>query len=143
MARTGPASPADARPPPTAGSLVPVRDDSTPGEDVTGTSTRPDADDAPARPGDRARPWASVTACPNGPLLVRGDVEILLADGEPAPRRRQTVALCRCGASAIKPWCDGSHKVIGFRTDDEPRGGDSAAPDVPTPPRDRRGLRSA
>lgn len=66
--------------------------------------------------------WASVTACPHGPLLVRGDVEILLADGTPAPRRRSTVALCRCGASGIKPYCDGSHKVIGFRTDDEPAG---------------------
>jgi CDGSH-type Zn-finger protein len=63
--------------------------------------------------------WASVTACPHGPLLVRGDVEILLPDGSPAPRNRSTVALCRCGASGIKPWCDGSHKVIGFRTDDE------------------------
>lgn len=63
--------------------------------------------------------WASVTACPHGPLLVRGDVEILLPDGTPAPRRRQTVALCRCGASGIKPYCDGTHKVIGFRTDDE------------------------
>lgn len=64
-------------------------------------------------------PWASVTACPDGPLLVRGDVEILDADGNPVPRRRQTVALCRCGASGIKPYCDGTHKVIGFRTDDE------------------------
>lgn len=65
------------------------------------------------------RAWASVTACPHGPLLVRGDVEILLPDGSPAPRRRSTVALCRCGASGIKPYCDGTHKVIGFRTDDE------------------------
>ena len=79
----------------------------------------PDADDAPLRDHER-EPWASVTACPHGPLLVRGDVEILLASGEPAPRRRATVALCRCGASGIKPYCDGSHKVIGFRTDDEP-----------------------
>lgn len=65
-------------------------------------------------------PWASVTACPDGPLLVRGDVEILLGSGRPADRRRSTVALCRCGASGIKPFCDGSHKVVGFRTDDEP-----------------------
>ena len=70
--------------------------------------------------GTSRAPWASVTACPNGPLLVRGDVEILLASGEPAPRRRSTVALCRCGVSAIKPYCDGSHKAIGFSTDDEP-----------------------
>ncbi|MDT0166909.1 CDGSH iron-sulfur domain-containing protein [Actinotalea sp. AC32] len=71
-------------------------------------------------------PWASITACPDGPLLVRGDVEILLADGSPAPRRRATVALCRCGASGIKPYCDGSHKVVGFRTDDEPSCGDAS-----------------
>jgi CDGSH-type Zn-finger protein len=68
----------------------------------------------------RRTPWASVTACPDGPLLVRGDVEILLGSGQPADRRRRTVALCRCGASGIKPFCDGSHKAIGFRTDDEP-----------------------
>ncbi|EYR62738.1 iron-binding protein [Actinotalea ferrariae CF5-4] len=100
------------------------------------TDRRPD--DVPAEPitDPRREPWASVTACPNGPLLVRGDVEILLADGEPAPRRRRTVALCRCGASAIKPYCDGSHKVIDFRTDDEPRTTGSE------PPR-AAGLRSA
>lgn len=122
-----------------------MSDESSAGEDVV-AGTRPDPDDDAARPGDRDRPWASVTACPNGPLLVRGDVEILLADGEPAPRRRRTVALCRCGASAIKPFCDGSHKVVGFRTDDEPRGAtgpDGAAPEPPAGRRDRNGLRSA
>lgn len=123
---------------------MPVSDESSAGEDVV-AGTRPDPDDA-ARPGDGDRPWASVTACPNGPLLVRGDVEILLADGGPAPRRRRTVALCRCGASAIKPFCDGSHKVVGFRTDDEPRGAtgsDGATPEPPAGRRDRHGLRSA
>lgn len=72
-----------------------------------------------ATPRQEPDAWASITACPDGPLLVRGDVEILLADGRPAPRRRPTVALCRCGASGIKPYCDGSHKVIGFTTADE------------------------
>ena len=71
-------------------------------------------------PGSRDGAWGSITACPDGPLLVRGDVDILLADGSAAPRRRRTVALCRCGASGIKPYCDGSHKVIGFTTEDEP-----------------------
>jgi CDGSH-type Zn-finger protein len=33
------------------------------------------------------------------------------------PRQRKTVALCRCGASAIKPYCDGTHKFIKFRTE--------------------------
>lgn len=62
-------------------------------------------------------PETSITACPNGPLLVRGDFEVLDAAGQALPRRRQTVALCRCGFSAIKPYCDGSHKAAGFRTD--------------------------
>ena len=60
----------------------------------------------------------TVRAYPDGPLIVRGDVTILGPDGAPVPRRRATVALCRCGASTIKPFCDGSHKAIGFVTDD-------------------------
>jgi len=59
----------------------------------------------------------SITAYTDGPLLVRGDVEILDAAGEPVPRGRETVALCRCGVSSIKPFCDGTHKLVNFRTD--------------------------
>jgi CDGSH-type Zn-finger protein len=66
-----------------------------------------------------AGPVTTITACPDGPLLVRGDFEVLSADGEALPRRRRTVALCRCGFSAIKPYCDGSHKATGFRTQPE------------------------
>jgi CDGSH-type Zn-finger protein len=67
----------------------------------------------------KSRPPSDVviTAYPNGPLLVRGDVGIVESSGEEIPQRRRTMALCRCGASAIKPFCDGSHKLIGFRTD--------------------------
>jgi CDGSH-type Zn-finger protein len=57
-----------------------------------------------------------ITAYPNGPLVVRGAAQILDADGQPIERHRRTVALCRCGVSAIKPWCDGTHKLSGFRT---------------------------
>lgn len=64
-----------------------------------------------------------ITACPNGPLLVRGDVELVDADGSPIPRSRRTVALCRCGVSTIKPFCDGTHKTVGFRA-----GGDETPP---------------
>ena len=60
---------------------------------------------------------ASIVVCPDGPLLVRGDVDILKPSGEPVPRQRRTVALFRCGASAIKPYCDGTHKLIKFRTE--------------------------
>jgi len=61
---------------------------------------------------------ATVTPYPDGPLLVRGDVEILSVDAKPIQTNRRTVALCRCGLSSIKPFCDGTHKAAGFRTDD-------------------------
>lgn len=60
----------------------------------------------------------TITAYPDGPLIVRGDVQVLTPDGEPIERRRRTMALCRCGLSSIKPFCDGTHKAAGFRTDD-------------------------
>jgi CDGSH-type Zn-finger protein len=60
-----------------------------------------------------------ITACKDGPLLVRGAWQILGDDGHVVDSPRRTVALCRCGASAIKPWCDGTHKLIRFATTDE------------------------
>jgi CDGSH-type Zn-finger protein len=60
----------------------------------------------------------SIEACPNGPLLLRGDFELVDADGRAIDQGRRTVALCRCGMSAIKPFCDGTHKATGFRTED-------------------------
>jgi CDGSH-type Zn-finger protein len=60
-----------------------------------------------------------ITVCPDGPLLVRGAVEFQDEDGRPIIPNRRTVALCRCGNSAIKPWCDGTHKLLRPRTDPE------------------------
>lgn len=54
----------------------------------------------------------TITVCPDGPLLVRGTVRLVDSEGEPIEQRRRTVALCRCGASAIAPWCDGTHKLV-------------------------------
>jgi CDGSH-type Zn-finger protein len=69
----------------------------------------------PAHPADgRPARVPTIVACPDGPILVRGDVTITDENGVPVPRRRATVALCRCGASTIKPYCDGTHKAIGF-----------------------------
>ncbi|HET6673320.1 MAG TPA: CDGSH iron-sulfur domain-containing protein [Agromyces sp.] len=59
---------------------------------------------------------ASITACPDGPLLVRGELALIDENGEPVTPNRRTFALCRCGASAIRPFCDGSHKIVGFHT---------------------------
>ncbi|MBG6180777.1 CDGSH iron-sulfur domain-containing protein [Arthrobacter sp. CAN_A1] len=61
----------------------------------------------------------TIVAFPDGPLLVRGDFDIVDPDGNQLRRSRKTVALCRCGASVIKPYCDGSHKLIGFKTEPE------------------------
>ena len=52
-----------------------------------------------------------MTAYPDGPLLVRGPVRLVDATGEVVPLRRPTIALCRCGRSRIKPFCDGTHKA--------------------------------
>ena len=55
-------------------------------------------------------PEVTITVCTDGPLLVRGPAELLDGDGVPLPRRRNTVALCRCGRSGTAPFCDGTHK---------------------------------
>ncbi|MER7503563.1 CDGSH iron-sulfur domain-containing protein [Nonomuraea pusilla] len=62
----------------------------------------------------------TVIPCEDGPLLVRGDFEILTQDGERVDPGRATVALCRCGRSSAKPFCDGSHKLAGFRAPSRP-----------------------
>jgi CDGSH-type Zn-finger protein/uncharacterized Fe-S cluster protein YjdI len=54
-----------------------------------------------------------VTPAPNGPLIVAGAVEILSGTGRTISRTTRA-ALCRCGASQSKPFCDGSHVKIGF-----------------------------
>ena len=55
------------------------------------------------------RPQARITVYPDGPLIVRGDVVLEWLDAGVVPTG-PTVALCRCGRSALKPLCDGSHK---------------------------------
>ena len=70
---------------------------------------------------------------PNGPLFVRGSVRV--RDGEGNVIREDTrVALCRCGASENKPFCDGSHRRVGFQTspaseEDVAEAAQSAAPE--------------
>jgi CDGSH-type Zn-finger protein len=54
---------------------------------------------------------ATITPYPDGPLIVRGAFELCELDGTPIPRSGKAVALCRCGRSALKPFCDGSHKL--------------------------------
>ncbi len=55
----------------------------------------------------------TITPAANGPLLLDGDVVLVSGSGRRAARVSKT-ALCRCGQSANKPFCDGSHKAAGF-----------------------------
>ncbi|WP_460867407.1 CDGSH iron-sulfur domain-containing protein [Nocardioides pakistanensis] len=57
-----------------------------------------------------------VTACPNGPFLVRGADAVRDADGELHPTTRPVVAVCACDKSQRMPWCDGTHKVLRRRS---------------------------
>lgn len=56
----------------------------------------------------------------NGPLLIQGPVKIVDHQGNEfsIPAGKDTVALCRCGQSKNKPFCDGSHKGCGFQAAD-------------------------
>jgi CDGSH-type Zn-finger protein len=56
----------------------------------------------------------------NGPLLIEGLVTLLDPDGNPYPLDpdKPAFALCRCGASQNRPFCDGSHKGCGFHADE-------------------------
>ena len=57
-----------------------------------------------------------ITVRPNGPYLVEGDVEIHDPAGNKVDKSgRPRIALCRCGASVTKPFCDGTHSRIGFQ----------------------------
>lgn len=65
-------------------------------------------------PQEQPQTPAEVALRPNGPLFVRGDLEIRDAMGE-LIRKDTRVALCRCGYSRHKPFCDNSHLMAGFR----------------------------
>lgn len=67
------------------------------------------------------RNHARVTAYEDGPFLVRGSFSVLDSDGNEIETPRRVVALCRCGRSSIKPFCDGSHVRIGFKAAGSPQ----------------------
>jgi CDGSH-type Zn-finger protein/uncharacterized Fe-S cluster protein YjdI len=70
--------------------------------------------------GPQEQPPAETSIEPqrDGPLFVRGRVRIVDEAGA-IVREDTRVALCRCGASGNKPFCDGTHREIGF-TSEEP-----------------------
>ena len=70
---------------------------------------------------DRRVPDDEVVITPyrDGPLLVRGPFRLQDQDGNEIEVGRRTVALCRCGKSRIRPFCDGTHQLIRFRAPSE------------------------
>jgi CDGSH-type Zn-finger protein len=75
---------------------------------------------APVEPGA----GATITPYRDGPLIIRGEFRLVDQDGADIDPGRRTIALCRCGKSGIKPFCDGAHKRSGF-----------SAPSAPSRPR--------
>ncbi len=61
----------------------------------------------------------TISIKPNGPYLVKGPVELTDAQGNVLGADRAVLALCRCGASTTKPFCDGTHSTIGFLAAEE------------------------
>jgi CDGSH-type Zn-finger protein len=88
----------------------------------------------PEPPEEDAAPSGGSTITPyrDGPLIVRGDFRLVDQDGGEIDPGRRTIALCRCGKSGLKPFCDGSHKRSGF-----------SAPSTPSRPRPAQILREA
>jgi CDGSH-type Zn-finger protein len=65
-------------------------------------------------------PPVTITPYPDGPYLVRGEFVVRDRDGRELPLQRRTIALCRCGKSRLRPLCDGTHKLIGFKAPSAP-----------------------
>ena len=61
-----------------------------------------------------------ITPYRDGPLLVRGPFRLLDQDGNEISTGRSTVALCRCGKSRVRPFCDGTHNLIRFKCPSSP-----------------------
>lgn len=56
-----------------------------------------------------------ITVRNNGPYVIRGPIEMMDPDGNAFRVDRDVIALCRCGGSTNKPFCDGTHSKIGFQ----------------------------
>ena len=73
---------------------------------------------------------ATIKVRDSGPYLVEGD-DVVLVDwnGAEYPIAKRPFALCRCGASATRPFCDGTHSKIGFQASEAavPASGDKPA----------------
>jgi CDGSH-type Zn-finger protein len=82
----------------------------------------------------------TITVRLNGPYrvdLTQGEIALVDHEGNaiPLPEGKTTIALCRCGASTKKPFCDGMHSKIGFvAAEAAQKMADQAGITLPTPP---------
>jgi CDGSH iron-sulfur domain-containing protein 3 len=61
----------------------------------------------------------TISTYENGPFLVTGrSFRLVDAEGGKFSVEKETIAMCRCGASTKKPFCDGAHSKVGFRADE-------------------------
>jgi len=62
----------------------------------------------------------TIKVLPNGPFLVEGTVTVADAAGKSFPVNpdKPAIALCRCGHSENRPFCDGAHKQCGFKSEE-------------------------
>ncbi len=73
-----------------------------------------------------------ITVRNNGPLRVEGEFTICDPQGNAFDLAGRTgISLCRCGHSQDKPFCDGSHKTVGFQSEVKAR---ALPPPAPKPP---------
>lgn len=91
----------------------------------SGGSATADPPDAAGAQMDNVRAEVTITPYRDGPLLVRGPFRLVDEDGFQFEAGRAVVALCRCGRSRQKPFCDGTHALARFRA------GSGPVPDVP------------
>ncbi|ULH14836.1 (4Fe-4S)-binding protein [Deinococcus sp. KNUC1210] len=70
----------------------------------------PDSQEQPQTP-------TTITPYPDGPLGIRGDLRIQTPDGE---QHEVRATLCRCGQSSHKPYCDGTHGKVGWKSGPAP-----------------------
>jgi CDGSH-type Zn-finger protein len=75
--------------------------------------------------------WVTITPYQNGPYLVRGSFALRDQDGNEIALDRRTIALCRCGRSRTRPFCDGTHRLTNFRA---PSAADEWPVELPPPP---------
>ncbi|MCA1839511.1 MAG: CDGSH iron-sulfur domain-containing protein [Actinomycetota bacterium] len=82
------------------------------------------------RPRDPNEP-AVIQSSDNGPLLVKGNFTVIDSEGNEFIVERKNAALCRCGGSGNKPFCDGTHEAINFRS--APRAAGDEVIEIPEP----------